>query len=117
MTIAKPKVAFLAGPRYGPTSGPRWVSQAPPDLDVLIVDAALPEEEKIRLCTDVEAIIVVDETVDFDFLRSCHNVKLVQSASAGNEMLDLVPWARWAYLWRTMGAPTPTPWPRKPSDL
>ena len=90
MTIAKPKVAFLAGPRYGPTSGPRWVSQAPPDLDVLVVDAALPEEEKIRLCTEVQAIIVVDETVDFDFLRSCHNVKLVQSASAGNEMLDLV---------------------------
>ena len=89
MTTAKAKVAFLGGPRYGATSGPRWVAQAPDDLEVFTVDWTLPEEEKIRLCRDVQAIILIDEVIDIGFLKSCPKVKFVQSGSAGNEMVDL----------------------------
>ena len=89
MTTARPKVAFLAGPRFGRASGPRFASYAPPDLDVFVVDAELPEEEKIRLFKDVQVLVTPNEGVDFSFLRSCPSVKLIQSGSAGNDLLDL----------------------------
>ena len=89
MTTARPKVAFLAGPMYGQMAGPRFVSQAPPEIEAFLVDAALRDEEKINLCKDIQALLVLSEPYDFSFLRSCPNIKLVQSLSAGNDYLDL----------------------------
>ena len=89
MTSSRPKVAFLAGPIYGYTAGPRFISQAPPDVEAFIVDTTLPDEEKINLCKDIQALLVLSEPVDFGFLKGCPNVKLVQSFSAGNDLLDL----------------------------
>ena len=89
MATARPKIGFLAGPRFGRASGPRFVSQAPPDLDAFVVDAELPDEEKIRLFEGVQVLVTPNEGVDFGFLRSCPSVKLIQSGSAGNDLLDL----------------------------
>ena len=89
MTSSRPKVAFLAGPMYGLASGPGRVAKAPPDMEVFLVDSALPDEKKIRLCKDIQALMVLSEPLDFSFLKSCPNVKLIQSSSAGNDLLDL----------------------------
>ena len=89
MTSSRPKVVFLAGPMYGHMAGPRYIAAAPPDVEAFLVDAALPNEEKINLCKDMQALMVLSEPVDFSFLKSCPNLKLVQSFSAGNDELDL----------------------------
>ena len=90
MTKTRKKVAFLAGPRsFGGPTGPRVLAEAPLDVEATIVDATLPDDEKVRLLQDVEAIVVISEPLDFSFLRGCPSVKLVQSISAGNDLLDL----------------------------
>ena len=58
-------------------------------MDAFVVDAELPEEEKIRLFKDVQVMVTPNEGVDFGFLRSCPSLKLIQSGSAGNDLLDL----------------------------
>ena len=89
MTSSKPKVAFLAGPMYGRTAGPRFIEGAPDDIEAFIIDYALSDQEKIDLCKDVEALMLLSEPYDFEFLRSCPSIKLIQSFSAGNDLLDL----------------------------
>ena len=89
MTSSKPKVAFLAGPMYGRMAGPRFIQGAPDDIEAFIIDYALSDQEKIDLCKDVEALMLLSEPYDFEFLRSCPSIKLIQSFSAGNDLLDL----------------------------
>ena len=61
--------------------------QAPPDMELVLVDPALTDSEKVELCRDVDAIISSD--VSNEVLRQCGNLKLVQTLSAGYDRLDL----------------------------
>ncbi len=63
------------------------LEQAPPDLEVTVVDPELPDEEKTQLCRDADAII--SSNISTDVLGQCPNVKLVQTLSAGYDRLDL----------------------------
>ena len=63
------------------------LAQAPDDLEVMVVDPALSEAEQIDLCRDADAIISSDISVNV--LKECHNVKLIQTLSAGYDRLDL----------------------------
>ena len=63
------------------------LAQAPPDLDITVVEPGLSEEEKIQICKDADAIISSD--VSTNVLRQCPNVKLIQTLSAGYDRLDL----------------------------
>ena len=60
---------------------------APPDLEVVLVDIRLPDEEKIPLCRDADAII--SSNVSVNLLKQCPKVKLIQTLSAGYDRLDL----------------------------
>ena len=78
------KVAYFSG--IGGRSE-FMVGQAPPELEVTIVDPTLSDEEKAQLCKDADAIISSD--ISTGVLRQCPNVKLVQTLSAGYDRLDL----------------------------
>ena len=78
------KVAYFSG--VGGRSE-FMVGQAPPELEVTIVDPSLSDEEKIELCKDADAIISTD--VSTGVLSQCPNVKLIQTLSAGYDRLDL----------------------------
>ncbi len=78
------KVAYFSA-IGGPTEF--MVGQAPPDLEVTVVDPRLSDEEKAKLCRDADAII--SNAISTDVLRQCPNVKLIQTLSAGYDLLDL----------------------------
>ena len=63
------------------------IEQAPPELEVTVVDPQLSEEDKADLCKDAVAIISSD--ISTAVLRKCPNVKLIQTLSAGYDRLDL----------------------------
>ncbi len=63
------------------------IEQAPPELEVTVVDPQLSEEEKADLCRDADAIISSD--ISTAVLMKCPNVKLIQTLSAGYDRLDL----------------------------
>ena len=63
------------------------LGQAPPGMEVTVVDPGLSEEEQARLCKDADAII--SSNISTDVLRQCPNVKLIQTLSAGYDRLDL----------------------------
>jgi phosphoglycerate dehydrogenase-like enzyme len=60
---------------------------ASPDLEVTLVDIGLPDEDKIPLCKDADAII--GSEVSVNVLRQCPRVKLIQTLSAGYDRLDI----------------------------
>ena len=63
------------------------VGQAPPEIEVTVVDPGLSAEEQARLCSDADAII--SSNISTDVLKLCPNVKLIQTLSAGYDRLDL----------------------------
>ena len=82
--MPRSKVAYFSG--IGGRSE-FMIGQAPPELEVIVVDPALSDEEKAQLCSDADAIISSD--ISTDVLRKCPNVKLIQTLSAGYDRLDL----------------------------
>ena len=65
------------------------VSMAPEDLEVTLVDNDLPDEEKVSLCRNADAIITLPADVPVNLLKNCPNVKLIQTLSAGYDRLDV----------------------------
>ncbi|MFQ6029598.1 MAG: lactate dehydrogenase, partial [Dehalococcoidia bacterium] len=63
------------------------IEQAPPELEITLVDPRLSDEEQVQLCKDTDAII--SSYISTDVLRQCPNVKLIQTLSAGYDRLDL----------------------------
>ena len=78
------KVAYYSGVGGRPQI---MLENAPDSLEVTVVDQTLPDEEKIELCRDADAIISSDVTLNV--LRQCPNVKIIQTLSAGYDRLDL----------------------------
>ena len=60
MAANRPKVAFLSSTR---DRAEFIINLAPPDLEVTYVDNTLPDDEKVDLCKDVQAIITVPADV------------------------------------------------------
>ena len=84
--MAKQKVALLipAGQR------PKFVlGLAPTDLEVTWVDLSLPDEEKVARCQDADAIIAMPPWFPANILKSCPQVKLVQTLTSGYNRLDI----------------------------
>ncbi len=78
------KVAFFSPP------GERadfMISEAPDDVEIVLVDPSLSDDEQAALCRDVSAMIT--SKVSVDVLKQCPNVKIIQTLSAGYDMLDL----------------------------
>ncbi len=78
------KVAFFSAP------GERadfMISEAPDDVEIVLVDPSLSDDEQAALCRDVSAMIT--SKVSVDVLKQCPNVKIIQTLSAGYDMLDL----------------------------
>ena len=78
------KVAFFSPP------GERadfMISEAPDDVEIVLVDPSLSDDEQAALCRDVSAMIT--SKVSVDILKQCPNVKIIQTLSAGYDMLDL----------------------------
>ena len=78
------KVAYYSGVGGRPQI---MLENAPDSLEVTVVDQTLPDEEKIELCRDADAIISSDVTLNV--LQQCPNVKIIQTLSAGYDRLDL----------------------------
>ena len=64
-------------------------SVAPPGLEIIWVGNNLDDAERISLCKDADAIIAQGGDISPGFLRSCPNVKLIQTLSAGYDRLDV----------------------------
>ena len=64
-------------------------SLAPPGLEVIREDQSLPDEEKVRVCKDADAIILMAPDISVDLLKKCPNVKLIQTLSSGYDRLDV----------------------------
>ena len=86
--MPKAKVVLLTTPA-GRDRAEYTIGMAPPDLEVTFVDNTLPDEEKIPLCKDADAIMVVPPVVSVNLLKSCPNMKLLQTLGAGYEQLDI----------------------------
>ena len=82
--MASWKVAYYSGVGARPQV---MLDHVPEELEVIVVNQSLPDEEKIELCREADAIISSDVTVNV--LRQCPNVKLIQTLSAGYDRLDL----------------------------
>ena len=78
------KVAYFSGVGGRPSI---MLEQAPDEIEVTVVDPALPESEKIDLCRDADALIT--SNVSTNVLQECPRVKLIQTLSAGYDRLDL----------------------------
>ena len=65
------------------------VSLAPPDIEVTLVDGNLPDEEKLPLCQDADAIITLPADLPVSLLKRCPKLKLIQTLSAGYDRLDI----------------------------
>ena len=78
------KVAYFSGVGGRPQI---MLDNAPAELEVTVVDPALPEADKIELCRDADAIISSDLTLNL--IRECPRVKLIQTLSAGYDRLPL----------------------------
>ena len=85
--MSKPKVVLLTTTVR--QRAEYTASLAPLDLDVTIVDATLPDEEKIPLCKDADALLVASLNVSLELIQSCPNVKIIQLVSAGYDHIDL----------------------------
>jgi len=84
--MPKTKVVFLRSPLS------RWrllPDMAPLDMEVAALDITLPDSQKIPLCKDADAIIVVRTQPSVNMLKACPKVKLIQTLSAGYDRLDL----------------------------
>ncbi|MBI2872187.1 MAG: lactate dehydrogenase [Chloroflexi bacterium] len=85
--MPKAKVVFLSS--LPTIRGKELVEMAPPDMEVVAIDNTLPDSQKIPLCKDADAIIVVPADLSVNVLRACPKVKLIQTLSAGYDRLDL----------------------------
>ena len=83
----KPKVAILF--RKAQEHVEMLQSLAPSDLEVISVDNLLPDDEKIPLCRDMDAFILLPSDLSVNLARACPRLKLVQTLSAGYNRLDL----------------------------
>ena len=63
------------------------LGEAPDDVEIILVDPSLSDDEQAVLCRDVSAMIT--SKVSVDVLKQCPNVKIIQTLSAGYDMLDL----------------------------
>ena len=78
------KVAYFSGVGGRPQI---MLENAPDDIEVSVVDPALPEAEKIDLCRDADAIISSD--LSLSLVQECSRLKLIQTLSAGYDRLPL----------------------------
>ena len=78
------KVAYFSGVGGRPQI---MLENAPEDIEVAVVDPALPEAEKIDLCRDADAIISSD--LSLSLVQECSRLKLIQTLSAGYDRLPL----------------------------
>ena len=65
------------------------IGEAPPELEVVLIDRGLSDEEKAPLLRDVVAIIALAAGVSPQLLRECPKVKLIQTLSAGTDRYDV----------------------------
>ena len=86
--MARPKVAFLTSPALKERKE-FTMSLAPPDLEVVWIDNSLSDEEKIPLCKDADAVMMLLPDLSVDVLKHCPKVKLLQTLSAGYDRLDI----------------------------
>ncbi len=84
--MSKWRVALLAPERQRPQF---IMGLAPLDMDVDWVDLALPDEEKVPLCREANAVIATPPWFPAKLLESCPKVKLVQTLSSGYNRLDI----------------------------
>ena len=84
--MSKWRVALLAPERQRPQF---ILGLAPPDMDVTWVDLALPDEEKVPLCREADAVIATPPWFPANLLENCPGVKLVQTLSSGYNRLDI----------------------------
>jgi phosphoglycerate dehydrogenase-like enzyme len=68
-----------------------FLSSAPPNFDVILVDPKASDDEKIRLCRDALAIVASHsgQGVSPELLRRCDKLRLLQLLSAGYNRLDM----------------------------
>ena len=88
MTTRRAKVALLAASMLEERAD-FMIRLAPAELEVVWVDQSLTDQEKIPLCKDAEAIILMPAEVSPELLKSCPKVKLIQTLSAGYDRLDV----------------------------
>ncbi len=86
--MPKGKVAFLTTPASG-SRADLIMSLAPSELEVTCIDNALPDDEKIPLCSDADAIMAIPPDVSVGLLRGCPNVRFIQLLSAGYDRIDV----------------------------
>ena len=86
--MPKGKVAFLTTPAAG-SRADLIMSLAPLELEVTCIDNDLPDDEKVPLCSDADAIMAIPPDVSVGLLRSCPKVRFIQLLSAGYDRIDV----------------------------
>ena len=86
MTSGRGKVVYMG---VSKERAERLIGMAPPDLDVRWVDINLPDDEKLAVCRDADALIIAPADISTSFLANCPGVKLIQTLSAGYDRLDV----------------------------
>ena len=79
-----PKIAYL---------GPKdtvFQDLAPDNLDVKWIDNSLPIEQQAKDLEGIEAVIVVPSVFPVELARLTPSVRLVQTTSAGTNMIDKI---------------------------
>ena len=88
MTTSRTKVCFLTNGMYRERA--EFITRlAPPELEVTLVDNGLPDEEKIPSCKDAQAIMLLPADLSIHLLKSCPELRLIQSLTAGYDRLDV----------------------------
>ena len=86
--MTRPKIVLLYSPDFKD-----WteiiMSFAPSGMEVDSVDSSLSDEEKIPLCKDADALMLIIPDISAKLLGSCPKVKLIQTLSAGYDQLDV----------------------------
>ena len=66
-----------------------FMEHAYPEMEISVVAATASEEEKADACRDADAVIMNAPGISLEFLKDCHNVKLLQSTFAGYDNIDI----------------------------
>ena len=73
----------------GPERHARFMAEAHPDMETVVVANSASDQEKAAVCESTEAVILAAATISPEVLRRCSGVKLLQGIGAGYDKLDL----------------------------
>ncbi|MEZ4867572.1 MAG: 2-hydroxyacid dehydrogenase [Caldilineaceae bacterium] len=82
-----PTIPFFTN--LAPDTAALLTQYAPADFDVQVYPATMPDDEKLPIVQDADALILFPGYLSEPVLRAAHKVKLIQLVSVGFDRMDL----------------------------